>query len=233
MSFMKKMTNMLKSGRVPDLKTVTKMASDSLKERNQKSPFARREITDSMLTPAQLQISRLQWDWRNASQSWNKGSGNAIRNWEQPLDGTASEDLFLVWQPADQEVAHYVLVVAWRGWATALIQRDSERFDPSYIDALFEDRFSTQRIVRFDAALAPNHAVRLPASENNGFYYLKLIGETTAGEYVDIADYSLRSAAGRESMDLHPLPSGEIPDIEIPAGTREVNAAEQQFKPKM
>ncbi len=211
MSFFKKLTDMVLSGKMPTLDNVTDLAKEGMKT--------------AMLTPLQQQISSMHWDWREAGQSWNKGTGNAVRNWEQGGD----EDLILAWQAPSQEVVEYVMVVAWRGWGFGFLNREHEEFNPDYIDAMFGDRLSTQRIARFDAKNAPQNAVRLPAGD---FFYLKLMGVTTDGTYVEITDYSLAGAAKRaEKDDLPDAPTGDLPRIELPDGTREVNDFEAQFKP--
>lgn len=230
MSFLKNITDMLKSGKVPNLDAVTKLASDSLGGKED-SPFAKKEITDDMLTPMQLQISRMQWDWRDATQSENKGSGNAVNNWDHPeRNKGAQEDIYLTWAAPAEAVTEYLLVLAWKGWATALIQRDSRKFIPEYIDAMFSDSFSTVRIVKVEAPLTSLNAIRFAAGENNTFYHLKLIGKTASGSYVEIKDYCLASQARREKNNLPAIPSGDIATVAIPAGSREPNAAEKPFQ---
>lgn len=225
MSFLKNLTNALKSGRVNSLKDVTDLAADSMGQND--SPFAKKEITDDMLTSQQLQVSRMHWDWREAGQSDNKGSGNAVKNWE--VDDT-DKDIFLVWSPENQAIEEYVAVLAWSGWATALIMRDSRKFIPEYVDAVMGDQLSTVRIVRFAAAQAPNHAVCFPASDNNRFVYLKLLGKTAAGDYAEISDYTLGSHDKRTASKLSAVPEGEIPHLAVPAGSRESNDVEKQFE---
>ncbi len=232
MSFMRKMTDMLKSGKVPDLKAVTQAAKSSLGNTKSDSPFARREITDDMLSPAQLQVSRMAWDWREATQSSNKGSGQAVRNWDQPSAGR-SEDLYLSWQPPAAAVKEYVTIIAWRGWATALVMRDSERFEPTYIDALLGDRLATIRVLRFPANNAPHHNVRFAAGDENDFYYLKLIAQTESGEYVEVKDYSVASNDKRATLGLPALTPDDALTLTVPAGSREPNPAEAAFKPKL
>ncbi|MEX1032468.1 MAG: hypothetical protein WDZ30_03840 [Cellvibrionaceae bacterium] len=228
MSFLKNLTNIVKGGRIPNMNDVTNLAKRSVQENN--SPFAPREITDDMLSPAQLQISRMQWDSTQAGQASNKGSANAVKNWEESATDT---DLYLTWNAEDQDISEYVVLLAWKGWATALIMRDSPKFQPEYVDAVISDKMSSLRIVRFAAEKAPQNAICFPASDKNRFVYVKLMGLDGSGNYIELRDYTLGSHAKREKDQLASVPEGDLLKIDVPSGSREANDFEKQFAPKM
>ncbi len=226
MSFMKKLTGALKTGQIPNVSSV----ADSLVGKSKSdSPFAVKEITDDMLTPAQRQLSRMEWDWRESGQAANHGTGAAVRNWET-AGRDAQRDLILMWSPVGA-VEEYLLVLAWRGWAMALIQRDSRMFRPEYVDALFADRLATVRVVHVKSSDVANNALCIPAG-GNGFYFAKLITRTASGDYVEVKDYSLGSAERRKEKNLPAAPTDELFRVAAPAGTREPNAEEKTFERK-
>ena len=181
-------------------------------------------------------LAQLNWRWSEDAMMSDNGTGKPLRNWDRQTKLTPRlDDIYLSWEKQPVEFEEYMVFIGWSGWPYAIIEKDhpEQYFLPEYVEALADNKFNTVKYFTIKASEVPSNCVKFPAHKtDNEFYYVKLVGKTADEQFHDIKGCTLASLYQREKSQLANIPEGDIPEVKVPAGSRERNALEKELQQK-
>eukprot|EP00211_Chloroparvula_japonica_P000119 CAMPEP_0119133748 /NCGR_PEP_ID=MMETSP1310-20130426/13533_1 /TAXON_ID=464262 /ORGANISM="Genus nov. species nov., Strain RCC2339" /LENGTH=1200 /DNA_ID=CAMNT_0007124449 /DNA_START=34 /DNA_END=3636 /DNA_ORIENTATION=- len=188
--------------------------------------------------PIPQKLAWLTW-FTNEGKSTDLGLGCALRVWQRPSE---KEPVYVRFEPARlvpenrtgdmgaRSVVAVDLYFTWRNFPVPRFTPSSEHYDAPYLEAIFNNETAQTKRVRIDLSPSQQKAARLTLKigvdhREYPYAYLKLVGVTAAGNFVDVHNWDAGSESGRaqhKKIDLYPEDKAAPIAVECPDGNRNV-----------